>query len=582
MTNTRSEGLVEAEPVTETNQSERVTQTNLAATDGEKRQSADRRQWDRRATPPFCVVVADPISETGLRPLSEDPRFEVVSTANGSGEVLANALGRAVALIVRSRTRVTPELLDSAENLRVIGRAGVGVDNIDLDAATERGIAVINAPEGNTVSAAELTLALMLSAARRVAAADRSVRALEWTRSRFGGMELRGKVLGLVGAGRIGGEVARRARAFGMSVLVYDPYLAANRVRELGGDAADLPTVLETADVISLHVPLTDSTVGMIGRAELETMKPTAILINVARGGVVDEEALVEALRAGTISGAALDVYAAEPLEADSPLREAPNLVLTPHLGASTAEAQELVATEIAEGIRRALVDGDLSRAVNAPQVGGEALKRLHDLLSLAGRLGKLACGLAPAPAKSVEVRYSGSHQDAPRPVTQAVLAGILEDVVGRDRVNFVSAGHLAEERGIDVTRAHSPSRADYGELLEVVLHTDAGTTSVAGALLGPGHPRLVRIEEYGVDIVPSGAMIILRNRDVPGVIGSVGTVLGSLGYNIAGYHQSRRSAGGEAMAVVSVDGPLDRSAIARLEAVPDVISATSVELPED
>lgn len=543
-----------------------------------ERRDVDRRLGERRFKP-YTVAVLDPISETGLSTLIQDPEFEVLQTADWSAERVADALAVADAVIVRSRTSVDRALLAKAPRLRVIGRAGVGVDNIDLAAATERGVAVINAPEGNTVSAAEHTMALILAAARKVVAADRSMRSGQWTRSSLAGSELRGKVLGLVGAGRIGGEVARRARAFGMSVRVYDPYLTEERARELGAEATSLSDLIAQADIITLHVPLTDSTRGMIGRDQLKRMKPDALLVNVARGGVVDEAALAKALVHGDIAGAALDVFEHEPLDTDSPLRDAPNLVLTPHLGASTAEAQELIATEIAEGIKRSLIEGDLARALNAPQVGGEALRRLGDLLDLGSRLGRLASALAEGPVVSVEVRYSGSHEDAPRPLSQAVLAGLLERVVGKERVNFVSAGHLAAERGIKLTRSHVPSRPDYAEYFEVVVQASSRTTTVAGAVLGPGHPRLVRVGDYRVDVVPEGRLLVLRNLDVPGVIGRVGTALGAAGVNIAGYYQSRRVVGGEALAVISIDDPLSNGIVEKLESGPDVVSAKVVDL---
>lgn len=542
------------------------------------RRDLDRRLGDRRFTP-YTIAVLDRISESGLSSLIQDPEFDVLQTADWSAERVDDALAVADAVIVRSRTAVNRELLAKAPRLRVVGRAGVGVDNIDLTAATERGVAVINAPEGNTVSAAEHTMALILAAARNVVAADRSMRNGKWTRSQFAGSELRGKVLGLVGAGRIGGAVARRARAFGMTVRVFDPHLTDDRARELGAEPSDLERLIEEADVLTLHVPLTDSTRGMIGASELRRMKTDALLVNVARGGVVDEAALAAALMEGQIAGAALDVFESEPLDADSPLRGAPNLVLTPHLGASTAEAQELIASEIAEGIRRSLVEGDLARALNAPQVGGEALRRLKDLLDLGARLGRLSSALAQGPIESVEVRYAGSHDDAPRPLSQAVLAGLLEPVVGKERVNFVSAGHLARERGIRVTRSHTPSRPDYGEYLEVVVQTRSHTSTVAGAVLGPGHPRLVRVDDYRVDVIPHGSLLVLRNLDVPGVIGRVGTLLGAKGVNIGEYHQSRRTAGGEALAVISIDDPLSNGMLEQLEAGPDVVSARAVDL---
>jgi D-3-phosphoglycerate dehydrogenase len=318
----------------------------------------------------FTVVVTDRVSKTGLVTLDADDRFSVERFGHSTSPGFIEALTTADALIVRSATRVDRELIDAASSLRVVGRAGVGLDNIDVEAATSRGIAVFNAPDGNTVAAAELTMALMLSLARRVPGADRSIREGNWDRGRFHGVELRGRTLGLIGAGRIGGEVARRAQAFGMTVLAYDPYLAPERAAELGVDLVSLGELISSADVISLHVPLTDETRGLIGAEALGRVKKSAFVVNASRGGVIDESALATALVEGRLAGAALDVFETEPLRSDSLLRQAPNLVLTPHLGASTTEAQVGVARQVAAAIKGALVDGDLSAAVNADRLG--------------------------------------------------------------------------------------------------------------------------------------------------------------------------------------------------------------------
>lgn len=527
----------------------------------------------------FHVLVPDAVSASGLAALLEDARFEVELTPGKRLDELGPSLERCDALIVRSGVRVTRDALARARRLRVIGRAGVGVDNIDVNAATERGIAVLNAPTGNTIAAAELTFALMLGIARRVAAADHSMRAGEWARSRFAGTELHGKTLGLIGAGRIGGEVAKRAKSFAMRVVAHDPYLSAERAEALGVERVALDALLETADFVSLHVPLTAATRGLIGEAELARMKRTAFLINVSRGGVVDEEALVRALAAGRIVGAALDVFSSEPLPADSPLRAAPNLLLTPHLGASTAEAQEGVAVEIAQAVRAALLEGDLSRAVNAPAIGGEALRRLRPLLELARRLGRLACALAPGPVRAFEVGYAGGAPDPLQPLTASAVEGLLADVLGPEEVNFVNAVYLAEARGMQVGWAHLPARSDYTEYLEVRAETEAGGTRVCGALLDERHPRIVRIDDYHVDVVPEGTLVVLRNRDVPGVIGRVGSLLGSLGINIAEYHQARLEAGGDALAAISVDGALPAAALEALRALAEIADARQVEL---
>ncbi len=314
----------------------------------------------------FDILVADAIALDALTPLSADPRFNLTVKTGLKGDELRDAIAGADAVLVRSATKITRDSLSRADRLKVIGRAGVGVDTIDVDAATERRIPVLTAPAGNTVSAAELTMALLLALARRVPAADRSMRAGEWDRKSFNGVELYGKTLGLVGAGRIGGEVAIRARAFGMRVMVFDPFLNPDRATALGVETADLDEILTRADVLSVHVPLTDETHGLIGEAQLSKLKPSAFVLNVARGGVVDEDALLKALLSKRLAGAALDVYSSEPLPADHPFRTLPNVVLTPHLGASTAEAQQNVAIEIAEAVRAALLDNDVSRAVNA------------------------------------------------------------------------------------------------------------------------------------------------------------------------------------------------------------------------
>jgi len=527
----------------------------------------------------FKVLVTDKVSGDALEALTTDDRFEVVQINDSKDPSFAEALKTAHGLIVRSATKVKADMLDGAPELRVVGRAGVGVDNIDLEAATARGVAVANAPAGNTVATAELTMALILSMVRAVAEADASVRKGEWARSRFKGAELRGRTLGLIGAGRIGGEVAKRCRAFGMSVVAYDPYLTDERAAELGVERVELDDIFARADIVSPHVPLTDQTQGIIGKESIARLKKGSFVVNVARGGVVDETALVEALESGHLAGAALDVYENEPLDADSPLRNAPNLILTPHLGASTAEAQELVAFEIAETVRAALADGDLSNALNAPAVGGEVLRKLGPMLELGCNLGNLATALAPGGIQSIDIRYAGDSDEALKPLTAYVLMGLLKPVLGGDQVNFVSAGHLAEQRGIKVARTQLSKNSDYGEYVELLIKAERGDLRVAGALLGDSHPRVVRIDDYLVDIVPSGSLVILKNKDVPGVIGRVGTILGDHGINIAGYYQARLSKGGDALAAVSVDGDVDDTIRAALLEMPEVTAAVVVRL---
>jgi D-3-phosphoglycerate dehydrogenase len=527
----------------------------------------------------YRVLVADQIASEGLAPLRGDKRFELVERPGLKGDDLAGAIADADAVLVRSATRITRESLARANRLKVIGRAGVGVDTIDVDAATERGIAVLTAPAGNTIAAAELTLALMLALVRRVPAADRSMRAGEWERGRFSGTELRGKTLGLVGAGRIGSEVARRARAFGMRVMAYDPFLTEEHASAIDVELAPLPQVIAAADVLSLHVPLTDETAGLLGERQIATMKPGAFLVNAARGGLVDEAALVSALAAGRLGGAALDVYGQEPLPANHPLRGLENIVLTPHLGASTAEAQQSVAVEISEAVRSALIDGDLSRAVNAPAVGSEQMKRLRPLLELSERLGRLAAALAGGAVERVEVRYAGGHQKALQALSASALMGVLSAAVGSTSVNFVNALRLAEARGIALDQVQRRPHRDYSDYVELRLVAPGGDVLVGGALLAEGHPRVVRIGAYPVDVVPRGTLVVIRNRDVPGVIGRVGTVLGNAAVNIGEYHQARLVAGGDALAAVSVDGRLDARVIEELRRISDVIEVKQAQL---
>lgn len=527
----------------------------------------------------YRVLVADQISLDGLAPLRDDPRFELIVRPGLKGTDLADAIAGVDAVLVRSATQITRESLVRANGLKVIGRAGVGVDTIDVDAATERGVAVLTAPAGNTTSAAELTLALTLALARRVPAADRSMKAGQWDRKSFSGSELYGKILGLIGAGRIGSEVAKRARAFGMHVVAFDPFLVAERAQALGIERAELDDVLRRADVVSLHVPLTDATSGLLGDRELALMKPGAFLVNAARGGVVREDALVRALDERRIAGAALDVYEQEPLPADHPLRKLDNVVLTPHLGASTAEAQQNVALEIADAVRAALTEGDLSRAVNAPGLGGEEMRRLRPLLDLAERLGGVTAALAEGGIAAVEVRYAGSATNGLRLLTATVLTGILSPVVGAGAVNTVNALHVAGAHGIRVDQMRLDSRGAFAEQIEIRAATDSGETVVGGALLGDAHPRIVRIDEFRVDMAPRGTLLVLRNQDVPGVIGRVGTVLGDAGINIAGYHQSRLDIGGDALAVVSVDERVGTAVIEALRALPEVRTVKQVQL---
>lgn len=527
----------------------------------------------------YKVLLADEIAPQGIEILSSTDGLETASRPGIEASELKAIIGEYDALIVRSRTRVTTDLIEAASRLKVIGRAGIGVDNIDVESATLRGIVVLNAPGGNVVSAAEHTIALMLAAVRHLPMADAALRRGEWGRTRFRGIELYGKALGLVGAGRIGAEVARRARAFGMRVMAYDPYLSRGRAEQVGIELVTFPDLLEEADFISLHVPLTDETRALVGAKELGMMKPTAYLINASRGGVVDENALADALRAKKIAGAAVDVWAEEPISASHPILEFENAVVAPHLGAATREAQLSVSIEICEAVRDALIRSDYKSAVNMPELALESYSDLAPLLSLAHRLGRVLCGLTRGSFRALEVRYAGSHDQAMKTLSAAAAQGLLCDIVEAP-LTLVNALHVATDRGLTVSRVELSSRAS-GELVELRLRTADGSLRVAGTLFGDDYPRITRIGDYWVDVSPRGTLLILRNRDVPGVIGKVGSILGEAGVNIAEYHQSRLEAGGEALAAIAVDGIVDRSVIDRLTALDEVSGVSQIQLPD-
>ncbi len=515
---------------------------------------------------PYTVLVADKIALDGLAPLKEDPRFALVVKPGLAGEELARAIAEADAVIVRSATKIPREALAYATRLKVIGRAGVGVDTIDVEAATERGVAVLNAPAGNTISAAELAFALVLAFVRRIPAADRSMRAGEWERAKLGGTELYGKTLGLVGAGRIGGEVARRARAFGMRVAVYDPYLNEERARSLDVELAPLDDVLRRADVVSLHVPLTESTTGLVGDDALGKMKKTAILVNASRGEVVDEAALVRALSEKRIAGAALDVYAQEPLPRDHPLRALDNVVLTPHLAASTEEAQDRAGVIVAEQVAAALEGGLVTNAVNIPAIRGEDMEVLGPYVPLAAKLGRLAMELAGGRVERITLTYYGglSGYDT-RLLTVAALNGAFQ---GRSEtpVNYVNAPLIAAERGIEVLEERRRASRDFTNLVRVEVRGGDERTQIAGTTIGKENRQwLVSALGFELELELAPLLVFFRYPDLPGVIGRVGTLFGEAGVNIANMTVSRTRRGGQALMALSIDQPAPPELVERL-----------------
>jgi D-3-phosphoglycerate dehydrogenase / 2-oxoglutarate reductase len=532
----------------------------------------------REAEPKYRVLVTDEVDPEGIALLRAVPQIEVVERPTRPLPELLAEIADYDAMIGRSATRVSRELLDQGTRLKVIGRAGVGVDNVDLERATELGIAVINAPGGNTVSVAEIVFGVLISHLRHIHIAIDSMRAGEWRRSQLGGAELRGRTMVIVGLGRIGSEVARRGRVYGVRLVGYDPYVSASRFDELGVERVeDFGQALEMADVLTLHVPLTPETRGMIGAAELARLGSRAILMNFARGGIIDEVALVETLRQGGLGAAMLDVFASEPLAKDHPLRQLPNVLLTPHLGASTAEAQRNVALEACAAVRDALVTGDLSAAMNAAGVDATGLGEIRPLLQLAERLGRLGRALLPTGLSALELRYSGPRAAAARPLLLSALQGAMQNVVDRRMINLVNAQHVAAERGIETAWTHVSPQNDLGEEIELRLEGGARSLRIGGALLGESHGRITRIGAFRVDIAPRGTLLVMRNRDVPGVIGRVGTLLGEAGVNIAEYHQARLQAGGEALAAVQIDSSLSAELLERLCALPELLDAKQV-----
>lgn len=527
------------------------------------------------------IVVAEKISERGLEILRE-PGWQVVIPEKGQVEAeLADAEG----LVVRSATRVTAELLEKASRLRVVGRAGVGVDNIDLDAATRRGILVMSTPGGNAVSVAEHTFALLLALARNVPRHDAAIRAGRWEKGSSAGVELRGKTLGLIGLGRIGSEVARRAQAFEMPVLAYDPYITVSVAQEAQVELVALDDLLARADFVSLHTALSASTEKMINAETLAKMKKGARLVNAARGELVDEAALAGALRSGHLAGAALDVFVTEPPR-DSPLVGLANVIATPHVAGSTEEAQEEVGTLIAQQVRDFLAEGILRNAVNLPPLSAEQYRRLRPYLDLAERLGSMAAQVAEGWPSKLRITYAGEPAElGTNTLRSAVLAGLLNTVLS-EKVNLVNAGTVAAARGL-VVEEHT-RRRDYGfpHTIEVAALCEtpapcARSISIEGTVLHGTLPRILNIDGIALEAPLEGTLLYLRNRDEPGVIGQIGTILGSRGVNIATFALGRRDAnpGAEAVSLVRLDGEVTESILQPIRNIPAITESKLVRL---
>ena len=529
-------------------------------------------------TPPK-VLIADAISQRGVDELRRDGAIEAVVKTGLSEKELVDLIPDFSALVVRSQTTVTADILNAGAKLRVVGRAGVGVDNVDVDTATHRGVIVLNAPGGNTVSTAEHAFSLLLSAARKIPQADANVRSKNWDKKNFEGVELYNKTLGIIGMGRIGGELSRRAIAFGMRVVAYDPYLSASRARSLQVELVDeLDDLLTGADFISLHTPLTAETRHILDAARLRKTRRGVRVINCARGGLIDEAALAQALRDGQVAGAALDVFEIEPLPADSPLRGAPNIVLTPHLGASTAEAQESVGIEIAHSIRAALLEGTIRNAVNMPSLDAKTLAIVGPHLRFGEKLGRFLSQLAPKRAETLNINYSGKVNEVDTTaITRSVLKGFLQ-IAGGSEVNEVNAPGFAETLGLKVSESRLSAPGDYTDMLELSAAGEGKTVSVGGAFFG-ATPRIVSINSRPVEARPQGVVLVLENTDRPGMVGRIGTLLGQHGVNIATMSLSRNQAGGTALTVLNLDTAPSEEILREIHASEDIHSAQVIQL---
>jgi D-3-phosphoglycerate dehydrogenase len=520
------------------------------------------------------VLVADKVGASALEIFSDNDIVAVVDTGLAP-EALIERIAQFDGLVVRSATKVTADVLAAAKRLKVVGRAGIGIDNVDLAAATARGVVVMNTPYGNSITTAEHAIALLMSCARSLPAADRSTRAGKWEKSRFMGVEVAGKTLGLVGCGNIGSIVANRAQGLAMRVIVYDPYVSAERAGELGIEKVEFDDLLARADFISLHVPLNDQTRGMIDAAAMAKMKPGVRIINCARGGLVIEDDLAAAIGEGHVAGAALDVFDAEP-KTESPLFAMEEVIVTPHLGAATVEAQDMVARQVAEQMSDFLIHGAVTNALNMPSVSAAEAPKLKPYLALAERLGSFAGQLTESGLQAVSVEYEGEVASLnTKALTAVVLQGLLAPQM--DAVNMVNAPHIARERNIAVSETRHERRGDYHSLISLTVTTDRRSRAVAGTLFAENRPRLVRIKGIEIEAELGPYMLYITNQDVPGIIGHIGTTLAQAGVNIATFHLGRAAPGGDAIALIEVDEALDEAVLAAVRAIDGISQAIAL-----
>jgi len=529
------------------------------------------------------VLVCDPISPKGIALLQQRPEFQVTVLPKRLSEAeLIPLVADVVAMLVRSETKVTRKVIEAAKQLRVVGRAGVGVDNIDVDAATQHGVVVMNTPGGNTITTAELSFAMILNLARHIAQAHGSMVQGKWDRKLYQGVELCGKTLGVLGMGRIGSEVAKRAQAFGMKVLGYDPFLTGERARAIGVELTDLDGVYRNADFISVHMPVTDQTRGMLNAAAFTKMKPGVRIVNCARGEIIVENDLIAALDSGKVAAVGLDVYATEPLPAEHPFRKHAGITLTPHLGASTSEAQEKCGIEVAEVIAGYLLMGEVRNAVNLPYLDAKTYEQVKPYLTLGEKLGKLLAQLAPPLVDRLHITYGGKAQELPNidPVTRAILMGFLSRASVKD-LNNVNVRGVASTLGLTVEEKRSSEPVTFNEWLHVQAFNGAEKViSAGGTFFGsPDNPRIVRLFSQPVEIVPFGVVLLLRNKDRPGIVGHIGTLLAKHKVNIAGMSLSRDTVGGQALTVLNLDNEPSAEVLSELQKDGDISNVSVVKL---
>ena len=527
---------------------------------------------------PFKILICDDLSSEGLNLFNKEKNMSVSVKTKLPLEELKKEIADCDACVVRSATKLTREVIEAAKNLKVIGRAGVGLDNVDVEAASKKGIIVMNTPGGNTISAAEHTLSLMMAMARNIPMADASTKRGEWERKKFMGVELYEKTLGIMGLGRIGTEVAKRAQSFGMRVIAYDPYLRVEKANQIGVEIVTLDALLSQADYITLHMPLSADNKYLIGEAALEKVKKGVRFINCARGGLIDEAALAKAIQSGKVAGAALDVFENEPPK-NSPLLTLPSVILTPHLGASTEEAQIAVAVDVAQSIVDYLMGRGVRNAVNVPSLDPEVMRELQPYISLAEKLGSLLAQLIDGHICQVDINYHGEMVNyETTTMTVALIKGLLTPILA-ESVNYVNASVLAKERGIKITESKSTGVTSFSNLIQVDVKTDKKTSSVAGTLFTREDPRIVMIDSFDVEAVPEGYMLLIANRDVPGIVGQVGTLLGENNINIAGMTLGRDKPGGQAISLVKVDGHIPDKVMQEIKKAKNVLDAKLIKL---